>query len=150
MAESLKERVQADIKAAMRAKDKQRLTTLRMISAGFQQQEVDQRTELDDASALALLDKMAKQRRESMAQYEQAGRDDLAATEREELAIVESYLPTALSDAEIDSLIEDAIAATGAAAMGDMGKVMAELKPQLQGRADMGAVSGRVKARLTG
>lgn len=150
MAESLKERVQADIKASMRAKDKQRLTTLRMISAGFQQQEVDQRTELDDAAALTLLDKMAKQRRESMAQYEQAGRDDLAATEREELALIESYLPTPLSDAEIDALIDGAMASTGAAAMVDMGKVMAELKPQLQGRADMGAVSGRVKARLTG
>lgn len=150
MADSLKERLQADIKSAMRAKDKELLATLRLISAGFQQAEVDQRTELDDATALALLDKMAKQRRESLTQYDEAGRTDLADREREELAIIEGYLPAQLGDAEIDQHVEEAIAATGAAGMADMGKVMGELKPKLQGRADMGAVSGRVKARLTG
>ncbi|MFO8154597.1 MAG: GatB/YqeY domain-containing protein [Pseudomonadota bacterium] len=150
MADSLKERLQADIKSAMRAKDKELLTTLRLISAGFQQAEVDQRTELDDATALALLDKMAKQRRESLTQYDEAGRIDLADREREELAIIEGYLPAQLGDAEIDQHVEEAIAATGATSMADMGKVMGELKPKLQGRADMGAVSGRVKARLTG
>ncbi|MGM0412512.1 MAG: GatB/YqeY domain-containing protein [Pseudomonadota bacterium] len=150
MAEGLKERIQADVKDAMRARDKDRLATLRMITAGLQQKEVDDRVELDDAAVLALLDKMAKQRRESIEQYEQGGRDELAERERAELAVIESYLPQPLSDAELDALVTEAITATGAAAMADMGRVMGELKPRVQGRADMGEVSARVKARLGG
>ena len=150
MADGLKERIQADVKEAMRARDKDRLTTLRMITAGLQQKEVDDRVELDDAGVLALLDKMAKQRRESIEQYEQGGRDELAERERAELAVIETYLPQPLSDAELDALVTEAIDATGAAAMADMGRVMGELKPRVQGRADMGAVSARVKARLGG
>lgn len=150
MAEGLKERIQADVKDAMRARDKERLATLRMITAGLQQKEVDDRVELDDAAVLALLDKMAKQRRESIEQYEQGGRDELAQRERAELAVIESYLPQPLSDAELDALVTEAITATGAAAMADMGRVMGELKPRVQGRADMGEVSARVKARLGG
>ncbi|SFD75880.1 hypothetical protein SAMN05660831_02256 [Thiohalospira halophila DSM 15071] len=150
MAEGLKERIQADVKDAMRARDKDRLTTLRMITAGLQQKEVDDRVELDDAGVLALLDKMAKQRRESIEQYEQGGRDELAQRERAELAVIEAYLPQPLSDAELDALVDEAITATGAAAMADMGRVMGELKPRVQGRADMGEVSARVKARLGG
>ncbi|MFP4130911.1 GatB/YqeY domain-containing protein [Thiohalospira sp.] len=150
MAEGLKERIQADVKDAMRARDKDRLATLRMITAGLQQKEVDDRVELDDAGVLALLDKMAKQRRESIEQYEQGGRAELAERERAELAVIESYLPQPLSDEELDALVAEAIAATGAAAMADMGRVMGELKPRVQGRADMGEVSARVKARLGG
>jgi hypothetical protein len=150
VAEGLKERIQADVKDAMRARDKDRLTTLRMITAGLQQKEVDDRVELDDAGVLALLDKMAKQRRESIEQYEQGGRDELAERERAELAVIEAYLPQPLSDAELDALVAEAITATGAAAMADMGRVMGELKPRVQGRADMGEVSARVKARLGG
>ncbi|MFW6191798.1 MAG: GatB/YqeY domain-containing protein [Thiohalospira sp.] len=150
MAEGLKERIQADVKDAMRARDKDRLATLRMITAGLQQKEVDDRVELDDAGVLALLDKMAKQRRESIEQYEQGGRAELAERERAELAVIESYLPQPLSEEELDALVAEAIAATGAAAMADMGRVMGELKPRVQGRADMGEVSARVKARLGG
>ena len=150
MAEGLKERIQADVKDAMRARDKDRLATLRMITAGLQQKEVDDRVELDDAGVLALLDKMAKQRRESIEQYEQGGRAELAERERAELAVIESYLPQPLADAELDALVVEAISATGAAAMADMGRVMGELKPRVQGRADMGEVSARVKARLGG
>jgi uncharacterized protein YqeY len=150
VAEGLKERIQADVKDAMRARDKDRLATLRMITAGLQQKEVDDRVELDDAGVLALLDKMAKQRRESIEQYEQGGREELAQRERAELAVIESYLPQPLSAAELDALVDEAITATGAAAMADMGRVMGELKPRVQGRADMGEVSARVKARLGG
>ena len=150
MAEGLKERIQADVKDAMRARDKDRLATLRMITAGLQQKEVDDRIELDDAGVLALLDKMAKQRRESIEQYEQGGRAELAERERAELAGIESYLPQPLADEELDALVAEAISATGAAAMADMGRVMGELKPRVQGRADMGEVSARVKARLGG
>lgn len=150
MAEGLKGRIQADVKDAMRARDKDRLATLRMITAGLQQKEVDDRVELDDAGVLALLDKMAKQRRESIEQYEQGGREELAQRERAELAVIESYLPQPLSAAELDALVDEAITATGAAAMADMGRVMGELKPRVQGRADMGEVSARVKARLGG
>jgi uncharacterized protein YqeY len=150
VAEGLKERIQADVKDAMRARDKDRLATLRMITAGLQQKEVDDRVELDDAGVLALLDKMAKQRRESIEQYEQGGREELAQRERAELAVIESYLPQPLSAEELDALVDEAMAATGAAAMADMGRVMGELKPRVQGRADMGEVSARVKARLGG
>jgi hypothetical protein len=144
----LKQRLNDDMKAAMKAGDKPRLGVIRLINAAIKQREVDERTELDDSQVLAVLEKMLKQRRDSIAQYESAGREDLAANERLELQIIQGYLPEALSDAEVDAHIEQAINATGAASMRDMGKVMAVLKPRLQGRAEMGAVSQRVKARL--
>ena len=135
----------------MRARDKARLGTLRMVTAAIKQQEVDQRTSpLDDASVVAVLDKMLKQRRESARQYEDARRDDLADVERKEMAIIERYMPRALDPAEIDAMIEAAVDDTGAASMRDMGRVMSLLKPRVQGRADMGAVSAAVKARLSG
>lgn len=145
---TIKERINDDVKAAMRGKDKERLTTLRMILAAIKQKEVDERIVLDDVQVLAVLDKMAKQHHDSIAQYEQAGRTDLVAKENQELAIVQEYLPAPLSEAEISQLIRQAIEKTGATSMQDMGKVMAVLKPKLQGRADMGKISGRVKAEL--
>lgn len=147
---SLKARIQEDMKSALRGGDKRRLGVIRLILAAVKQREVDERIELDDAQVLAVLDKMVKQRRESLSQYEQAGRADLAEQEQFELDVVQAYLPQPLSAAEIDALIAAAIAATGAAGIKDMGKVMAQLKPQLQGRADMGAVSGQIKAKLGG
>lgn len=132
----------------MREKDKGRLTPLRMILAAIKQKEVDERIELDDTQILAVLDKMAKQHRDSINQFEQAGRNDLVEKENRELAIVQTYLPTQLNDAEIQQLLQDAIQETGAASMQDMGKVMAILKPKLQSRADMGKISGLVKAKL--
>lgn len=147
---SLKIRLQDDTKAAMRSKDKLRLGAIRLIMAAIKQREVDERIELDDAQILAVLDKMAKQRRESIAQFRQAGRDDLADREVFELDLISSYLPAALSAEEIGDLINQAIQASGAESMRDMGKVMAQLKPQLQGRADMSAVSAQVKHRLNG
>ena len=146
----LKQRLIDDMKAAMKAGDKPRLGTIRLINAAIKQREVDERIELDDTQVLSVLEKMVKQRRDSIAQYEAAGREDLAATERFELGVIQEYLPEALSDAEIDALIAAAMSATGAESMRDMGKLMAELKPKLQGRADMGAVSQRVKAKLGG
>ena len=135
----------------MRARDKARLGTLRMVTAAIKQREVDQRVSpLDDASVVAVLEKMLKQRRESAAQYEGAGRDDLAAAERDEIAIIERYMPQALAPAEVDAMIETAIDDAGAATMKDMGRVMRLLKPRMQGRADMGAVSAAVRARLSG
>jgi len=148
MSESLKDRIQEDVKLAMRARDKERTGTLRLVTAAIKQVEVDTRTTLDDAAVLAVLDKMVKQRRESLAQYEQAGRDDLAAQERYELDLLAAYLPEPLSQEELDALLDAAIAETGAAGMQDMGKVMGVLKPQVQGRADMKALSGAVRARL--
>ncbi len=148
MATSLKEQITSDMKDAMRAKDKDRLGTIRLIQAGIKQREVDERIELDNEQVLAVLDKMVKQRRDSITQYRDAGRDELAAKEEAELEIIQHYLPEALSEAEIDSLIEEAIASSGAESMKDMGKVMGILKPKVQGRADMGAVSARIKARL--
>lgn len=148
MGDSLKQRIDADMKAAMRAKDRERLGTVRLILAAIKQREVDERTTLDDAQVLAVLDKMAKQRRDSIAQYEGAGRQDLADKEQRELAIIQDYMPQPLSAAEIAALIDAAVASTGAGGMQDMGKVMGVLKPQVQGRADMGAVSAAVKARL--
>ena len=145
----LKNRITEDVKSAMRSKDKERLGTLRLITAAIKQREVDERIELDDAAVLAVLDKMVKQRKDSIDQYTQAGRTELADKEQAEIVIIQEYLPAQLSDAEIDQLITDAIKATGASAMQDMGKVMGQLKPKLQGRADMGAVSGKIKARLT-
>jgi hypothetical protein len=146
----LKQRLTDDMKAAMKAGDKPRLGVIRLINAAIKQREVDERIELDDTAVLAVLEKMVKQRRDSIAQYEAAGREDLADTERFEIEVCQAYLPEALSDAEVDALIDAALAATGAASMRDMGKLMGVLKPKLQGRADMGAVSQRVKARLGG
>lgn len=147
---SLKARIQEDMKSAMRGGDKRRLGVIRLILAAIKQREVDERIELDDAQVLAVLDKMVKQRRESLSQYEQAGRADLADQEQFELEVIQAYLPQPLTATEIDALIAAAIADTGAAGIKDMGKVMAQLKPQLQGRADMGAVSGQIKAKLGG
>lgn len=147
---SLKLRIQDDMKAALRAKDKDRLAALRLILAAIQQREVDERITLDDAQVTVVLDRLLKQRRESIAQFQAAGRTDLVARETFEAEVIQSYLPRALSDAEIDALIDQAIAASGAQSVKDMGKVMAHLKAQVQGRADMAAVSRQVKARLGG
>lgn len=136
------------MKEAMRAGDKRRLGVIRLILAAVKQREVDERIELDDTQMLVVLDKMTKQRRESMAQYTKAGRDDLADQENFELQVLQTYLPEQLDDAEIDALIGAAIQTTGAASLKDMGKVMGQLKSKLQGRADMGTVSARIKARL--
>lgn len=149
MADTLRDQLTADMKDAMRAKDKERLGTVRLILAAIKQREVDERIELDDTQVLVVLDKMVKQRRDSIKQYRDAGREELATVEESEIAVIQAYLPAALSDEEIDTLIDEAVAASGAAGMQDMGKVMGQLKPKLQGRADMGQVSGKIKARLT-
>ena len=145
---AVKERIQEDMKSAMRSGEKERLATIRLIMAGIKQREVDERIVLDDVQVLSVIEKMVKQRRESIVQFEAGDRADLVAKENAELALLEAYLPTRLSDAEVDALIDEAIAATGATSMKDMGKVVAHVKNAAQGRADMGAVSGRVKARL--
>ena len=147
---SLKDRIQDDMKAAMRAKDKQRLGAIRLILAAIKQREVDERIDLNEAQALAVLEKMLKQRRESLAQYQSAGREDLAAQEAFEIELIQAYLPAPLSEAELDALIAHAIAATGAQSVRDMSKVMAIIRDQAQGRADMAAVSAQVKARFGG
>jgi uncharacterized protein YqeY len=147
-ASPLKTEILDHIKAAMRAKEKDRLNTLRLVSAAIKQQEVDNREDLDDAAVLATLTKMCKQRRDSIEQFEAAGRDDLSAIEIAELAIIAEFMPEAMSDNDIDAAIKAAIAESGASSMRDMGSVMNILRPQLQGRADMGAVSGRIKAAL--
>ena len=144
----LKDRIQQAVKDAMRGGDKRRLGTLRLVTAAIKQREVDERIELDDAQVLQVLDKMGKQRRESLDQYRKAARDDLAEQEEYELGVLQEFLPEPLSDTAIDALIEAAVNETGAASIKDMGKVMGILRPQLQGRADMGAVSARIKARL--
>jgi uncharacterized protein YqeY len=149
MTESLKSKIQADMKASMKSGDKPRLGVIRLMLSAIKQVEVDERIELDDNRIVAVLDKMAKQRRESISQFDQAGRDDLSAIEQAELEIIQEYLPEALSDAEIDQLIDESIAATGAESMQDMGKVMGMLKPRLQGRADMGKVSQQIRTRLS-
>lgn len=146
---SLKDKLQQDMKAAMRAGEKPRLAVIRLINAAIKQREVDERIELDDDQVTAAIDKMAKQRRESIEQYEKAGRDDLADQEKFELELLKSYLPEQLGEAEIDAMIEAAVTATGASSIKDMGKIMGQLKPKLAGRADMGAVSGKIKARLS-
>ena len=146
---SLKARIQEDMKAAMRSGDKARLAAIRLIMAAIKQREVDERIELDDAQVTAVLDKMVKQRRESIEQYEKAGRTDLVDKEKAELEVIQTYLPEPLSEDEINALIDEAIAETGASSIKDMGKVMGLLKPKLAGRADMGKVSGQVKARLS-
>ncbi len=138
------------MKASLKAGDKRRLGTIRLILAAIKQREVDERVEVDDQQVLAVLDKMVKQRRESIAQYEKAGRDDLAQQESFEVGVIQEYLPDALSEEEIITLIDEAIAASGAGSIRDMGKVMGQLKPKMQGRADMGAVSSLVKQKLGG
>jgi len=145
---SLKARIQDDMKSAMKAGDKARLGVIRLILAAIKQREVDERIELDDEQVLAVLDKMVKQRRDSIAQYTEAGRDELAAAEQAEVDIIQDYLPEALSEDEIAAIVEQAIAETGASSMRDMGKVMGKVKPQVQGRADMGQVSTLVKQKL--
>ena len=137
------------MKSSMKSGDKQRLGVVRMMLAAVKQVEVDERIELDDTRVLAVLDKMAKQRRESIAQYSEAGRDDLVAVEQAEIDIIQQYLPEALTEAEINELVEQSIASTGASTMKDMGKLMGELRPKLQGRADMGKVSQLIKSRLS-
>jgi uncharacterized protein YqeY len=146
---TLKERITEDMKAAMRASDKERLSTIRMLQAAIKQREVDERITLDDAQVIAVLEKMVKQRKESVAQFEQGGRTDLADKEKAEIALLTAYLPAQLSDAEVDALIREAIATTGASSVKDMGKVMGVVKAKAAGRADMGAVSARIKAALS-
>ncbi len=146
----LKLQIQSDMKTAMKAGDKTRLGVIRLMLAAIKQREIDERIELDDAQVLAVLDKMIKQRRDSISQYSGAGREDLAEIERFEVEVIQSYLPRALTDEELTSLIDAAMASTQASAMSDMGKVMGLLKPRIQGRADVGSVSARVKQRLGG
>lgn len=147
---TLKERITEDMKSAMRAKDAARLGAIRLLLAAIKQREVDERIVLDDAAILAVIDKMLKQRRDSITQYEAGGRQDLADAEKFEAALLVAYLPAGLSADEIAAAIAAAVSASGAAGPADMGKVMAVLKPQLAGRADMSEVSRLVKARLTG
>ena len=145
---ALKQRLVDDMKSAMRAKEKDRLLTVRTILAAIKQQEVDTREDVDDTHVLAILDKQSKQRRESIAQFSKAGRDDLVAKEELELGFIQVYLPEPLNSDEIQLLIKEAIEATGADSMKDMGKVMAHIRPKAQGRADMGKISGLIKAAL--
>ena len=146
---SLKDRITNDMKSAMRAKDKERLLTVRSILAAIKQQEVDTREDVDDAAVQSILEKQVKQRRDSIAQFDKAGRDDLADIERKELVVLQEYMPEQLTGAEIDDLIQQALEATGASTMSDMGKVMGFIKPKAQGRVDMGKVSGLIKSRLS-
>ncbi len=145
---SLKDTLQADMKAALKGGEKERLKVVRMVLAAIKQQEIDQRIELDDAALLGVVTKMVKQRRDSITQFNQGGRADLAAAEEAEIKVLEAYLPEQLSADEIDTLIDAAITSAGATSMRDMGKVMGILKPKLEGRADLGAVSGKVKSKL--
>ena len=147
---TLKERITEDMKAAMRSRESARLSTIRMLLAAAKQREVDERITLSDADVLSIIDKMIKQRKDSITQFEAGGRADLAAAERAEVDVLQAYLPQQLSDAEVDTMIADAIARTGAAGVSAMGKVMAELKPQVAGRADIGKVSALVKSKLAG
>ena len=145
----LKTRITDDVKTAMRSKDKQRLGTLRLLTAAIKQIEVDQRIELDNDQIIAVIEKMLKQRKDSIEQFQKAGRNELAEIEINEVAILKEFMPEQMSEADIDALIDDAISSTGASAMKDMGKVMGILKPKLAGKADMGAVSGKIKAKLS-
>ena len=147
---SLKQRITEEMKDAMRARDAARLSTIRLLQAAIKQREVDERREMTDADVLSIIDKMVKQRKDSITQFEAGNRKDLADAERAEVALLATYLPQQLSDAEIDAAITAALASTGAYGPAGMGKLMAELKPRLAGRADMSAVSARVKARLAG
>jgi len=145
---SLKARITEDMKAAMRSGEKDRLSCIRMLQAGIQQREVDERIQLDDAQVLAVIDKMIKQRRESVVQFEAGKRPDLVAKESADINWLNGYLPAQLGESEIETLVREAIAATGAASIKDMGKVMGWLKPKAQGRTDIGALSARIKAAL--
>jgi uncharacterized protein YqeY len=145
---ALKERITEDMKSAMRAGDKQRLGTIRLALAAIKQREVDERITLDDPQVLSVLEKMLKQRREAITQFASGGRADLVAKETAEIGVLQGYLPAQMSPIELDALITEAITATGAASIKDMGKVMAAVKPKAQGRADMGAVSARIKQKL--
>jgi uncharacterized protein YqeY len=147
---SLKQRLTDDMKTAMKAGEKDRLATIRLINAAIKQKEVDERVEMDDARVIAVLEKMVKQRKDSIEQYDKAGRDDLAAIERAELAVIGQYLPEKMGEAGIKAAIEAAIAETGASGPADMGKLMGVLKPRLAGQADMGEVSKLIKQRLAG
>ncbi len=148
MAYDLKSRIQEDVKDAMRARDRQRLGALRLITAAIKQKEVDDRVELDDAAVVSVLEKMIKQRRDSIEQYQKGGRQELAAREAYEIELIQNYMPAAMDDSELEALIDAILQQTGASGMKDMGKVMAALKARVQGRADMGAVSAKVRARL--
>jgi len=147
---TLKQRVTEDMKAAMRAKDPARLSAVRLLLAAMKQKEVDERVELSDADVLGIIDKMVKQRRESIAQYEKAARADLVAVEKFEIEVLQAYLPQQMGEAEVAQAVAAAVAESGASGVKDMGKVMALLRPRLAGRADMGKVSGLVKAKLGG
>ena len=146
----LKERITEDMKSAMRSGEKDRLATIRLVLAAIKQREVDERIALDDTQVLAVLEKMIKQRREAITQFEAGGRADLVAKETAEIGVLQPYLPAQLGEAELDGIIAEAIASTGAASVKDMGKVMAAVKAKAAGRADMGAVSARIKAKLSG
>jgi len=145
---ALKDQITADMKSAMKAGEKDRLKVVRLMLAAIKQIEIDQRIELDDAAVLSVLDKMVKQRRDSVEQFQNGGRKDLADIELAEIAILETYLPEQLSESELDALIDEAVNATGAESIRDMGKVMGQIKSKAAGRADMGAVGAKVKARL--
>jgi len=145
----LKQRINDNVKDAMRAKEKERLKTLRLITAAIKQIEVDKRIELDDDAVIAVLEKMLKQRKDSIEAFEKADRNELADIEKAEMLIIKEYMPEQMSDVEVDALIDDAIASTGAATMKDMGKVMGMLKAPLAGKADMGAVSSKIKTKLS-
>lgn len=147
---SLKQQLTEDMKAAMKSGDKERLSVIRLINAAIKQREVDERITLDDVAVIAIMDKMVKQRQESIRQYDAAGRNDLAAVERAEMAVIETYLPQKMGEAEILAEIQTAIAATGAASAADMGKLMGVLKPKLAGKADMAQVSALVKKAFAG
>jgi len=149
MPSTLKPQLTSDMKSSMKSGDKQRLGVVRLMLAAIKQIEVDERIELDDTRILAVLDKMVKQRRESISHYSDAGRDELVAVEQAEIELIREYLPEALSESEINELVELSITSTGAASIRDMGKLMGVLKPQLQGRADMGKVSQLIKSRLS-
>ena len=145
---SLKDQITEDMKSAMKAGDKDRLKVVRLILAAIKQIEIDKRIELDDAAVLTVLDKMVKQRRDSVEQFQKGNRNDLAEIELAEIVVLENYLPEQLSDEELDAMIDEAISSTGAESIRDMGKVMGQIKAKAAGRADMGAVGARVKARL--
>ena len=147
---SLKERITDDMKAAMRAGEKERLGVIRMITAAIKQREVDERIVLDDTQVLSVLEKMIKQRKESLAQFQAGNRQDLVDKESREITLLQTYMPSRLSDSEVDDMIADAVAATGAASIKDMGKVMGVIKAKAQGRADMAAVGAKIKAKLGG
>ena len=148
--QTLTNRIKEDMKIAMKAGDKDRLGVIRLILAAIKQREVDERIELNDEQVIVVLDKMLKQRRESIKHYQGAGRTDLTEVEEAEIVVIQDYLPQPLTEAEVDALIGDAVAETGAASIKDMGKVMAIIKPKMQGRADMSTVSGKIKAALAG